>query len=336
MDKRTGAAHDVAVLGSVGRKRVRFALSDENGTLRPETIRSYDAKATTGVSAALIDFQRDLALPAIPSRAAIAVAGLARGDTISITNTHWFVSRTGLRAMTGCAPLILNDFTAEAWAICGADVCQIETFSTQLAPELKRPGCYVVLGITSGLGVSVINRSETGAVTLLSTEAGHGAFAAATGELAQLASDMFPGLNPVMTEQIVSAPGLAAIYAFLAQRGRTAVRIRTPEEITRSAATDPVARAACELLAKAFWAQAGNLVMTFGAWDGVLVTGALANAIRPFLQRPDTQTLFATSPKYQRMLQNVPRAFVTLANAQLIGLAEALRYERVKSSAGVG
>ena len=231
--------------------------------------------------------------------------------------------------MTGREPLILNDFAAEAWALCGADVRLIETFGVAPAPELKRPGCYVVLGITSGLGVLVVNRSESGAVTVLSTEAGHGAFAAATDELAKLASDIFPKRYPVVAEQIVSAPGLVAIHALLARRSRIAAQTPTPEAITCAATTDPVAGAACELLAKAFWAQAGSLATTFGEWDGVLVTGALANAIRPFLRRPEAQAIFVTSPKHQRVLQSVPRAFVTLENAELIGLATALRHERV-------
>jgi len=164
MGDTTVVARDVAVLGSIGRKHVCLALSDEHGALLPNTIRTYDAAATTGVSAALVGFQRDLALPALPKRAAIAVAGLARGDAISITNSRWFVSRSGLQAMMGQAPLILNDFAAEAWAICSGTVYPAETFGALPAPEPKRPGCYVVAGITSGLGVAVMNRDATGAV----------------------------------------------------------------------------------------------------------------------------------------------------------------------------
>jgi glucokinase len=322
-----GTIYETAILGSIGRKHVCLALSDAQGTLLANTIRSYNAAATTGVSAALIGFQRDLALPTLPHRAAIAVAGLARGDAISITHTRWFVSRSGLKAMMGHAPLILNDFAAEAWALCSEDVYPAETFGTLPAPEPKKPGCYVVVGITSGLGVAVMNRDVTGAVRVLPTEAGHGAFAPASEELARLAADLFPGRYPVAAEEVVSAPGLIAIYGCLARRAHAVAAARTAEEITLAAKSDPLARAACELLAKAFWSQLGSLVMTFGAWDGVLVTGGLANAIRPFLRRPEAQALFATSAKHQRVLQGVPRAYVTLDHAELVGAAAALRNE---------
>lgn len=324
MNGATTVAGAAAVLGSVGRKHVSFALADEHGALRAETIRTYDAGVTTGVSAALTMFQQGLKLKALPDRAAIAVAGLARGDVVSITNTRWFVSRSGLSAMIGRPPLILNDFAAEAWAICGSPLQGAESLGAELPSDFGRTGCYMVVGITSGLGVSVVNRGEKGEVTVLATEAGHGVFAAVTDELAQLAAELFPGRRPVLAENVVSAPGLLAIYALLAKRRDGLVRAQTPEDVTRSASLDVVAGAACELLAKAFWAQMGSLVMTFGAWDGVLVTGGLAHAIRSFLRRPEALATFTASAKYHRVLQTVPRAYVRVENAELIGAATAL------------
>ncbi|UZK70457.1 glucokinase [Sphingomonas sp. S1-29] len=317
--------HGHAILGTIGRKRLCFALSDEAGLLRPDTIRGYGVDTATGVSAALMSFQRDVGLSSLPRRAAIAVAGLARGDAISITNTRWFLSRSGLHAMMGEAPLILNDFAAEAWGMCSGSARIQESFGANAAPNLQTPGCYLILGITSGLGVAVLHRSDAGAATVLPTEAGHSAFAAVSDELAQLVSDLGPGRHPVAVEEIVSAPGLLSIYNLLATRQGFEARAKTPEDVTRTFQSDPVARAACEMLSKAFWAQAGNLVMAFGAWDGVVVTGKLATAIRPILCQSKAQALFAVSAKHKRVLQSVPRALVTLDHAELVGVAEALR-----------
>ena len=331
MSDRRGSENDGAILASIGRKRVWMGLSGEAGVLLDDTIRCYDADAVTGVTAAFIRFQQDLLLPRLPSRSAIAVAGLARGDSISIMNTRWFLSRSGLEAMLGEAPLILNDFAAEAWATSGAGVRVEEHFSGAALPPQPSPGCYVVVGITSGLGVAVVHRREDGVLTVLPTEAGHGAFAAVTDELARAAAELIPGRPHIVAEDIVSARGLVALYTLLARRAGTVTGVVQPEEITRSTTSNPIARAACEMLAKAFWAQVGSLVMTFGAWDGVLLTGALGNAIRPFLRQAETQTLFAASSKHHRVLQSVPRVFVTVENAELIGVAEALRHNRLSS-----
>lgn len=328
MTEAETAVKATAVLGTIGRKRFCFALTDERGTLRPDTRRSYDAAVTTGVSGALAAYQRDLALPALPSQSAIAVAGLARGDAISITRTRWFLSRSGLQAMLGEPPLILNDFAAEAWALHGTDERPQEMFGGAASVSVRRPGCYLLLGITSGLGSVVINCGETGEVSVLPTEAGHGVFAAVTEELAQLADDLFPGKRPVVAEDVISASGLLAIYALIARRTGAVVRARTPEDVTRTVAVDPISRQACELLSRAFWAQAGSLVMTYGAWDGVFLTGGLAGAIRPLLRRQDAQAPFLACTRYGRVLAAVPRGFVSLEMGELIGTGEALRYRR--------
>jgi len=317
------------VLGTIGRKRICFALSDAAGRVRAETIRSYSAEAATGVSAALMLFQRDTDLPRLPARSALAVPGLVRGDVISITNSRWIVSRSGLAAMLGAPPLILNDFAAAAWAFSSSLAVRVnEALSGAAAQALRQPGCYLVVGITSGLGVAAVHRNAAGTVTVLPTEAGHATFAAATDELAGIAAELFPGRRAVAAEEVVSAPGLLSIYNLLARRDRSAPRAKTPEAITASVATDPVARSACEVLARAFWAHASSMVMTFGAWDGVFVTGAAGHAIASFLRMPEAQALFTAPIKHRRVLQNVPRALVSLENAELIGLAEALRHER--------
>jgi glucokinase len=330
----TAPVGEPSVLATVGRKRVVLALTDQGGALRPETIRSYDAEATSGVSDALSTFRRDLALPVLPKQSAIAVAGLARGDAISITRTRWIISRPGIEAMLGRPPLVLNDFAAEAWALYSADVRPAETFNGVAHPSLRKPGCYLLLGITSGLGAAVLRRDESGLVTVLPTEAGHGGFVAGTEELARLADDLYPGKHPVIAEDIVSAPGLLAIYELVARRRGFSSRAHTPEEVTRGIALDPIAREACELLCKAFWAQAGSLVQVFGAWDGVLLTGKVAQALRQFLRRPDTQSLFAGVSKYHRLLSGVPRGYAALEHSELVGLAEALRHHGHKAGAG--
>lgn len=314
-----------AVLGSIGRKRMSFALADDDGCVRVETIRRYGSETVDGVSSALMSFRRDLDLPRLPERSAIAVPGLVRGDAVSITNTRWVMSRSGLHSMLGAPPLILNDFAAEAWAFSSApNVRMRETFHGAPAEALRRPGCYLVVGITSGLGVAAVHRNEAGAVTVLPTEAGHATFAPVTDELAEVAAGLFPGRRTIATEDVISAPGLLAIYNLLARKARSSAPAKTPEAITASAATDPIARAACGLLARAFWAYAGDLVMTFGAWDGLLVTGGAGTALAQSLRLPEAQAMFATSSRHRRALLTVPRGIVHLDDAELHGLAEAL------------
>lgn len=314
-------------MGHVGRKRVQFALTGGVGQLRPETIRSFEADATISISGAMMMFGRDLGLDRLPRRSAIAIGGLARGETISVTKTRWYLSRSGLNAMMGHAPVILNDFAAEAWALLGADARAQEMFGRPETLSLRRPGTFCVVGITSGLGVSVVTRTEGGGVHVLSTEAGHSGFVAGSEEIAHLVAAMFPGRYPVAAEDVLSAPGLLLIYQALARLQNVTPKARTPEDITRTIASDSIAARACGLLCRAFWSYVGGLVMTYGAWDGVVLTGDVIAALRPVLRRPEVQAMFAGSGKYARLLEATPRAFVSLRHGALVGAAEALLHQ---------
>ncbi|TCP34218.1 glucokinase [Sphingomonas sp. BK235] len=315
-----------ALVGHVGRKRIRFALADADGRLRRDTLRTFAADTTVSISGAIMDFLRDARLPAPPARSAFAVAGLPRGETVSITRGRWYLSRSGLRGMLGHAPLILNDFEAEAWALHGADVRADESFAGGADFSLRRAGTYCVLGMTSGLGVSVLSRDEAGAVHVLATEAGHGGFVATTDELARLAAEMFPGRYPVVAEDLLSAPGLVIVYQALARRRGVPPRWTSAEEITRAMASDPLAGEACTWLCRAFWSYAGQLAIIYGAWDGVIVTGGVAAALRPILRLAEMAGLFAGRGKYARLLGGVPRVFTALDDGELSGAAEALRH----------
>ncbi|MBB3694750.1 glucokinase [Sphingomonas sp. BK580] len=319
------AGAGTALVGHVGRKRMRFALTDAAGQVRRDSVRSFTADTTVSISGAIMDFLRDARPDAPPHRSAFAVAGLPRGETVSITRGRWYVSRSGLRGMLGHAPLILNDFEAEAWAFHGADVRAEERFAGD-EPSLRRAGTYCVLGMTSGLGVSVLSRDAAGAVRVLATEAGHGGFIAVNEELARLAGEIFPGRYPVVAEDLLSAPGLVRLYETLARRRGTAPRWTSAEDITRAMASDPLAGEACTWLCRAFWSYAGQLTIIYGAWDGVIVTGGVAAALRPLLRLAEMAPLFAGGGKYARLLASVPRVYAALDDGELAGAAEALRH----------
>ena len=318
----------IAVLGDIGRKRLQFALTDTAGRLRPETIRHYDARTAVTVSGAVQRFQADAGIAALPGRSAIAVAGLTRGDTVSITQTRLIVSRVGLAAMFGQPPLLVNDCAAGAWALADEAARPQEVFAGPPDLSTRRPGCYCLIGATTGLGVAVLTRDAGGGVTVLPTEAGHAGLAAGSREIADLVARAFPDRHPVVAEEWVSAPGLLACYGALHRQASTRPIATSPEEVTGRIATDPVARQACVLFARALWAQAGSLALTYGAWDGVFLTGKLAVALRAILRQPDVGAAFALPGKYTRLLTTVPRALVGGDHPELRGAAEALRHQR--------
>lgn len=308
-----GGAGARAIVGHVGRKGLRFALVDGAGRIEPGSVRFHEAASATSISGAITAFQRELGLPPGPIRSAFAVAGLVRGDTVSVTRTRWFLSRSGLTAMLGHAPVILNDFEAEAWALAAREG----------AGPLATTHC--VAGATSGLGVAVLRRDPARGVTVLATEAGHAAFSPPDAALEADVAALFPGRRGIAAEELVSAPGLMALYTHVARASGAVPRFTTPEAITAAADRDPAAGAACETLATAFAGHLGNLVLAYGAWDGVIVSGGLGAALRPMFLRPRVTSAFAGTTRYARQLGAVPIRFETVPQGELLGAAEALR-----------
>ena len=102
----TGGSEDtkLALLAEIGSRAVRLGLTGEDGRLRRDTIRSYSPEEQSTISGALGAFADASHLPRLPRRCAIAVSGTPVGDTISVTNSRWIVSRSGLAAMLQAPP----------------------------------------------------------------------------------------------------------------------------------------------------------------------------------------------------------------------------------------
>ena len=314
----------LAVIADVGRRAVRLCLTDHLGRLRPETLRSYEPSEQSTISGALSAFGSQSELHSLPRRCAIAVSGPAVGEIISVTHSRWFVSRSGLSAMLQASPLILNDFAAKAWAISSADGdAEIERVAGA-AIDLAQPGTRCLIGVGSGLGVAVISRDWRGHVNVLPTEAGHCHF---PGEVPELAPVMrgLKAKGSVSAEDLLSERGLLALYQGVVELDGAVARANDAAGVIRLAvSSDACARRAAELFCRALWHFAGNMALAFGAWDGVLLTGSIADALRGLIRLPEPSADFIVTGPYQRQLREVPRALVKLDHAELHGAARAL------------
>ncbi len=319
----------LALIADVGRTSVRIALTDDRGRLRADTVRAYEAATQSTLAGAMTAFGQESGLPKLPSRCAIAVSGAPRGDIITITNSRWHLSRSGLTSMLQAPPLILNDFAANAWAIADdAGSSRIEPISGA-AVRPGRPGTYCIIGVGSGLGVALLSRDEHGGVNVLPTEAGHTEILAGTAEAVPIASILSARTGYLTAEMMLSAPGLLAIYQALAKlAGVTPTAANLPDLVRLGAlGRDPTVAKACELFARALWRFAGNLVLAYGAWDGVILTGSVGCALRSVLRRPDLAENFVVKGPFVRQLRDVPRSLATFQHAELEGAAVALLME---------
>ena len=311
-----------AVVGYVAQTKASFALTDDTGLLREDTIRDFHASAHTTVSGALMAFKEEAGLASLPSRCALAVAGMPRGDTISVTNSRWFISRSGLTAILQRPPLVLNDFAANAWAVSAAGTNEIEAAG---AAAPTGPGTFLVIGVGRGLGTAAFIRDDEAHITVLPTEAGHAELVACSAEITPFIDMLRARRRHLSAEALLSCAGMAALRNAVAEQQGNRSQLASSEEVIRAAAVgEPESQKAIGLFAKALWHYAGNLTLIFGAWDGVFLSGAIVSALRSILAQPEVRQGFIIPGPYANLLRNVPAGFLLLDNCELRGAAEAL------------
>jgi glucokinase len=314
------------IVADVGRNTIRVGRTNGQGRLDYSSVREFDPSAQPTIAAAISTFGQESGLKSLPQRACIAVSGVPRGETIAVTGSRWILSRAGLTAMFRAPPLVINDIAANAWAIsdphCGG---RIEPMTpTVLQADL--PGTYCIIGLGSGLGVTIMSRDEHGLVNVLPTEAGHmGLMHGVEGADRILDKRSVEGA-PVTAEMLFSSGGLLSTYnAICDLEGRPSACTSLSQLL--SPATMRSDRAAAEtfdFVGRAFWHFAGNVALAYGAWDGLILTGSIAAALQSTLRRPDLACAFNLKGYFTRHLANIPKATISFRYAELEGAAVAL------------
>lgn len=326
--------HDrLALVGDIGRTAVRLGLADETGKLRCETVRSYDRSLDASIPHLIGIFAGEMNLRALPSRCAIAISGVPRGDVIQVTNSRLVLSRLELARLIGAPPLILNDFAANAWAI-GSEISasRVQALSGAV-PKPHEPGAYCIIGVGSGLGVALLMRDAYGVVNVIPSEAGHMAFMSGLQGSAPVTESIGALRGHLSGEALLSKGGLVATYQALA-RLRGVDVLCVPDLMKQGAArNDALIAETHEFFAKALWHFAGNMVLAYGAWDGVILTGSVVAALRSAIRRPDLAQAFLIAGPYAERLREVPRSIESFEYAELEGAAAALVYEEGRRAA---
>lgn len=313
-----------ALVGHVGRTGVRFALTDPSGTLLEETARDYEAERHATISAALMAFKDDCGLTSLPRRCALAVAGIPRGETVSVTSSRWFISKAGLTAILQRPPLVINDLAAKVWTVGASGEGHVEA-AGERAPS-SGPGTYVLIGMGNGLGVAAFIRDEQQSLTIVSSEAGHSDLVDPSPEMAPIVERIRSENRFCSAESLLSSDGLAAIYNVLIDGEQHMARAASAEEVIAAASRGQErAEKACILYTRALWRFAANLVLIYGAWDGLFFTGRIARALRGQLANPQVRQNAAVAGPFANILRNVPAGLLLLEHSTLRGAAEALR-----------
>jgi glucokinase len=268
------------------------------------------------------EFER-LSGGALPSAAAIAVAGPVGGNLIRFTNNPWIIRPALIPEKLGADRyVVVNDFAAVAHAVAQADDAH---FLHVCGPETALPtlGAISVVGPGTGLGVALLLRHAHG-YHVQPTEGGHIDYAPLDGIEDQILARLRKRHARVSAERVVAGPGIVDIYETLAAIEDRAVTHRDDKAIWAAgmAGSDPLAAAAVDRFCLSLGSVAGDLALAHGS-KALVLAGGLGFRIRDNLVASGFADRFRAKGRFDALMAAMPVKLITHPQPGLFGAAAA-------------
>lgn len=295
------------LVADIGASTIRIALArgGELANVRSRALRKGDSPQK--ILAATL-----AAAKPRPVHAVFAVAGPVDGDHVTMTNFAWSFSQNEMKRSLRLKRLVVvNDFVAVAHALPAlrpADVVSIPGGHKNVGGNL------LACGPGSGFGVAALIPGRR--PIAIASEAGHMRLGAATARTARVLAHLVRELGTVVTEDVMSGPGLSRLHRILSGKQES------PEEIVAAARKGrPIAKATSDMFLRWFGRIAGDLALTFDARGGVYLSGGVARALAPMVAASGFRDTFENHPPYVSRLAAIPVHVVVHPAPGLLGTA---------------
>jgi glucokinase len=282
---------------------LRFATAVPSPRPRVSNIHELAIAGVPTFTDALQQYEREKGLPLRGLRCAMAIAGAASGETITLVRSRWTISRSGLAALFGSEPVIINDVVARAWAT-RSGTANIELLRGVGTPSLSRPGRYGMVMLEEGLGAAIVDVDRDCCVRVLETEAGHMDFSP-TNEREERLAKAVCGTAPVVSWEKM-------------------LMIDRHDPVWSTACPDLLEPERLRMLAALLGRFTINLMHSFGAWQGIMLTGSRAARMLEPGNRVYFESAYATRRNFSRLIIGAPAWRVEQHEAVLTGAAERL------------
>jgi glucokinase len=320
----------IVLAGDVGGTNARLALVDldarQTKVLRVE---HYPSGAYPGLAPIVHKFLEGT--DAKPERACFGIAGPVVDQRVHTSNLSWTIDGADLARETGIPrTLLLNDFAAVGYGIARLGPADLVTL--QEGSALAR-GPIGLIGAGTGLGHGFLLWDQ-GSYRVYASEAGHTTFAAGNDLEEGLVRFLRAEYGHVSWERVLSGPGLAHLYRYLATSGfapeqqavRDAMAHEDPAAVVTHhalAGSDALCVKALDMFVSAYGAQAGHLALTIVATGGIYVAGGIAPRIAAKLKDGTFISAFRAQGRLSAFAASVPVHLIVHPDVGLLGAAEA-------------
>ncbi len=259
----------------------------------------------------------------LPSDAGIALAGPVQGEVLQLTNNPWVIRPALIREKLGFTRYVLvNDFGAVSHAVAHLGPDQ---FRHLTGPDMDLPteGVVSVVGPGTGLGVGMLVRRD-GRDTVVETEGGHIDFAPLDGLEDAMLARIRRHYRRVSVERLACGPGLANIYAALADiEGRPVTTLEnTAMWKLALSGEDALATAAFDRFCLTLGSVAGDIALAQGA-NAVVIAGGLGLRIADRLPQSGFAGRFRAKGRFEARMAAMPVKLITHPQPGLFGAAAA-------------
>jgi glucokinase len=325
---RFDASAVLGLVADVGGTHVRFGIAvPDAASVQVHCVRRYPVRAHDSISHAARHYRDETpGVPASLNRAAVAVAGRVDHDRVQLTNSAWsFSARALSEAQRFTDVQVVNDFEAVGHAVGALRPADLSPIGPQRIELPMKQGVCAILGVGTGLGVGGVV-ANAGQFNVLATEGGHASFAPTNEKSVALLQWLRKKYGRVSAERVLSGGGLVNVHLALCEiAGRKSPEL-TAAEITARAADggDSSCVDAITLFCELLGAFAGDLALTLGAWQGVMISGAMLKHFdRTTLER-HVRAGFEYKGRFAPAMRNVPLETISHPHVELLGAARLL------------
>ncbi len=316
-----------ALVADIGGTWARFAIARPHADGVP-TLHALSQLPVAGYPSLLAAAQDylDKLPPDLPpaTRAVLAVAGRVEANRAAMTNHPWLIDGAECAAELALDRVTLvNDFTAQALSVPHLRASErIGLGGKATASTPADPATYTVLGPGTGLGVSAL-LCRHGQEFALESEGGHATYAPKTERQRALLEQLALRYPRVSYERLLSGGGLCNLHWALSRvAGIDTPEALLPDQVTeRGRLGDPLCAAALDVFCEVLGAFAGDLVLTFGSWHGVYLSGGLVPLLIDELRLPHFRAAFENKGRFAAAMAEVPVHAVMHPQSGLLGAA---------------